>query len=67
MSDQFVMTTEQDNTRSDTRRWVCPNCGHQEMRSDLDEQVRVSEEVSYHKETVTPPTDDDRQQQQQSQ
>ena len=55
MSNQFVMTSEQENTQSDTRRWVCPNCGHQEMRRELDEPATIREEVTHHMETVIPP------------
>jgi ribosomal protein S27AE len=54
MSNQFVSTGEHD----DTRRWVCPRCGNQDMRSRLEETIGLGEEVSVHKTTVTPsPTD----------
>jgi hypothetical protein len=56
VSDQFVSTGEHD----DTCRWICPKCGHQEMRSQLDETVNTKEEVSYHLTSATqatPPTD----------
>jgi hypothetical protein len=51
MSNQSVTTGEHD----DTRRWVCPNCGNQDMRSQLDEQVGLQEEITVHKTTITPP------------
>jgi DNA-directed RNA polymerase subunit M/transcription elongation factor TFIIS len=49
MSNQFMTSGE----ANDTRRFICPKCGNQEMRSDLSERVTVREEVTVHKTAVT--------------
>ncbi|MDQ3836915.1 MAG: hypothetical protein M3270_08285 [Thermoproteota archaeon] len=58
MSNQFVTTGEHD----DTRRWACPNCDNQEMRSRLNETVNITEEVNA---VIGRPGDQSQQQQQQ--